>query len=146
MASVKQVVGAKAALAVAGLPTLASGSYAMSATKSNTLNQPSDLMLELTLTAGAAVSGNKQAVVFAQASLDGTSFQTGANAADEAVMTRLGSLQLPTGGGMQTGYFTVAAAYGGVLPPNTRFVVKNDSGAAFTDGSLSVAEVSLTVS
>jgi len=146
MANVRQVVGPKVPLTTASLAALPSGSYALSATKSNVANQPSDLFLELSVTAAGNVSSSKQAVVFAQASLDDNVYQTGANAADEAVMTRLGSLPLPTGGGLQTGYFTVAAAYGGVLPPYTRFVIKNDSGATFNGGSLSVAEVSLAIS
>ena len=66
MAVIKQVVSAKAALTVTGLATLASASYATSAAKDNTANQPIDLIVELSITAGS-VSANKQAVLYALA-------------------------------------------------------------------------------
>jgi len=144
MANLKQAVTNKSPLAVGGLASLASGGYATSGAKDNTANQPSDLLIEVSITPGA-VSGNKQAVLFALGSIDGSAYQTGANSTDEAVMTRIGSLQLPSSATPQTGLFTVAASFGGVLPPYTKFVVKNDSGAAFTAGTINVSEVSLTV-
>lgn len=145
MAGLKQIIGPKAQLACSTLPTLSSGAYATSDAKSNAANQPPDLLVEVSITPGT-VSGNKQAVLFALASIDGAVYQTGANSADEAVMRRLGSLSLPSNGVPQTDYFTVAAAYGGVLPPNVKFVVKNDSGAVFTAGTINVSEVSLVMS
>lgn len=144
MATVKQVVGAKVAVAASGLSTLASAAYVTSSTVNNTTNQPVDLLVELTVTPGT-VSANKQALLFGLASLDGTNFQTGANANDELGMTFLGSLPLNSNATSQTKPFSVAAAYGGVLPPYNRFVVKNESGAAFSTASLSVAEISVTV-
>lgn len=143
MATVKQVVGAKAALTVTGLSTLASATYATSAVKDNTTNQPSDLLIELSITPGT-VAGNKQAVLYALASLDNSVFQTGVSTADESVMTLIGVLPLPSAGVAQTRTFSVAGAFG-ALPPFEKFVVKNDSGAAFTAGTINVSEVSLTV-
>lgn len=144
MATVKQVVGARTALTIASLPTLASAGYAASAVKDNTANQPLDLLVELSITPGT-VSGNKQAVLFAQASLDGSTFQTGANSTDEADMTLIGTMPLNSNSAAQTKIFSVALAYGGVLPPFVRLVVKNDSGATFTAGMINVSEVSATV-
>ena len=144
MATVKQPVGVRTALTFAALPTLASAAYAASNTKDNTTNAPVDLLVELAITPGT-VAGNKQAVLYALASLDGTNFQTGANAADAAVMTLIGALPLPSATTKQTDFFSVAMAYGGVLPPYLKFVVLNDSGAAFTAGTLYISEINPTV-
>lgn len=144
MAVVKQVAGARTALTVSGLSTLASGSYATSAVKDNTGNQPLDLLIELSITPGA-ISGNQQAVLFAQASLDNTNFQTGANSSDESDMTMIGVLPLRSNTTAQAKPFSVAGAYGGVLPPYIRFVIKNDSGSAFSAGALNYSEISATV-
>lgn len=141
MSTFKQVVGTPNAITVTGLATLASATYATSNATNNTTNQPLDLLVELAVTPGT-VAGNKQAVLFALGSLDGTNYQTGANATDEADMTLIGVLPLNSNATAQRRAFSVASAFGGVLPPYTKFVVKNDSGAAFTAGTLTVAEVS----
>jgi hypothetical protein len=95
---------------------------------------PLDCFVELAITPGT-VSGNKQAVLYAQASLDGTNFGTGpasgATATDEANLVFVGTLPLGTNAALQRKTFSLAAAFGGVLPFATRLIVKNDSGAAF---------------
>lgn len=144
MANVKQVVGARTAITTSGFATLANGAYATSNPVNNTANQPLDLLVELTAIAGT-VSGNKQAVLFALGSIDGTNYQTGANSTDEAVMTFVGTLPLNTSGQGQQKPFSIAAAFGGALPPYVKFVVKNDSGSAFSNATLNYAEVSGTV-
>jgi hypothetical protein len=144
MAIVKQVVGARTAIASANLPTLASAAYATSSTKDNTGNQPIDLLVELSITPGT-VSGNKQAILFALASLNGSTFQTGANVTDAGDMTPIGVLPLASNNVTQTKLFSVAGQYGGNLPPYLNFVVLNDSGAAFSAGTIFVSEVSATV-
>lgn len=148
MSIVKQVVGSKSALAVTGLATLANATYAVSAVKDNTASQPLDLLVELSVTPGT-VAGNKQAVLFAKASLDGTAYQSGPESGttvtDEPDLTLIGVLPLNTSAAAQTKMFAVAAAFGGVLPPYLKFVVKNDSGVAFAAGTLNVSEVSGTV-
>lgn len=145
MSIVKQVVGIRTAVTASGLATLASAGYATSATINNTTNQPLDLLVEVAITSGT-VAGNNQAVVFAQSSLDGTNWQTGASsAADEGNSTFLGTVPLPASATLQRNTFPVAAVYGGALPPYVRFVVKNDSGATFTAGTIFVSEVYATV-
>lgn len=144
MATVKQIVGSKAAITIT-LASAASTSYTTSsAVKDNTTNQPLDLFVELTITPGT-VSGNKQAILYALSSLDNSVFETGANSTDNGVMTFLGVLPLPSSSTAQTKLFTVASRYGGSLPPYQKFVVYNDSGATFTSGSINVSEVSSTV-
>jgi hypothetical protein len=144
MAIVKQPVGARTALTFAALPTLASAAYGTSSTKDNTANAPVDLLVELSITPGS-VAGNKQAVLYGLASLDGTNFQTGANATDSIAMTLIGVLPLPSSAVKQTKHFGVAMAYGGVMPPFQQFVVLNDSGAAFTAGTIFISEINPTV-
>jgi hypothetical protein len=144
MATVKQPVAAKAAVSIT-LASAASASYTTSTgTKDNTTNQPLDLLVELTITPGT-VAGNKQAILYALSSLDGTTFETGTNSTDNGVMTLIGVLPLPSNATAQTKLFSVAGRYGGVLPPYQKFVVYNDSGAAFSSGSINVSEVSSTV-
>lgn len=148
MATVKQIVGTRTALNVTGLATLASATYVASDVLDVSANDPLDVLIELAITPGT-VAGNKQAVVFAQASLDNTNFQTGPTSGttttDESVLTLVGILPLPTNSTTQRKVFSVAAAFGGVVPPYTKLIVKNDSGAAFTAGSINTAEVSGTV-
>jgi hypothetical protein len=149
MATVKQVVAAPAALTVTGLSTLAAGTYVTGPTVNNTTNQPLDSLAELSATPNGTTTGNQQAVLFAQASLDGATWQSGPGSGttttDESDLTFIGALPLKTASGAQTKQFSVAAAYGGTLPPYYRLVVKNDCGVAFSAGSIRTAEVSATV-
>lgn len=135
MANVKLAQQAAAAVTVSGLSTLASGSYATSNLIDNTTNLYLDYLIELLVTTGT-VSGNKQAVIFAISSLDTTNFSDNA-AGDDANMAYLGSLQTPSN---TTSYrsrgFSVAAAFGGTLPPQFKIVVKNDGGGTYTVGSV----------
>lgn len=148
MATVKQVCGTRTSLTVTGLSTLASATYVASNEIDNTTNQPVDLLVELAVTPGT-VSGNKQAVLFAIASLDGTNYQTGPTSGttttDEPDLTYIGILPLNTNSTAQRKIFSIAAAFGGKLPPKMKLVVKNDSGAAFSAGTIYTSEVSLTI-
>lgn len=143
MATIKVIVGPRTALPIT-ISGLAGASYAQSNMKDNTGNSPLDLLIELSVTPGT-VSGNKQALLFALASLDGTNFQTGASTNDEGDMTFIGALPLNSNAATQTKIYSAALAYGGSLPPFLRFVVKNDSGATLSGGSINVAEVTSTV-
>jgi hypothetical protein len=147
MSTVKQVTGSFSTITVTGLSTLASATYVQSNDVDNTTNQPLDLLVMLEATPGT-VSGNKQALLFAQAG-DGTNYQTGPTSGttttDEPDLTYIGSLPLNTNTTQQRKFFTVAASFGGVLPPHVKFVIRNDSGAAFSAAALKVAEISATV-
>ena len=238
MATVKIVAGVKTALACAALPTLASATYAASSTYNSTTNQQLDLIVEALVGSTGVVAGNKQVVLFAIASYDGVSFQTGPTSGttttDEPQLTLLGTIGTPLaattaalstvtitgtagqfscaaatlvvgqpvtisgtfgGTGSITGYatpttyivsatngsttftltttsgaaivttagtptgltytqytaaferraFSVASAFGGVLPPYVQVIAKNDLGVALTLGALSTVEISSTV-
>jgi len=57
----------------------------------------------------------------------------------------VGTLPLPSNSTQQRKFFSVANAFGGVLPAKLKFVVKNDSGASFTAGAIKTAEIGATV-
>jgi hypothetical protein len=148
VSTVKLVVGTRTAVTVTGLSTLASATYVLSNDYNVSSNQPLDLLVELEATPGT-VSGNKQAVLFAIASNDGTNYSTGPTSGttttDEADLIYIGTLPLGTNSTQQRKMFPVACAFGGSLPAHIKFVIKNDSGAAFTAGALYVSEVSATI-
>ena len=149
MAVVKQVAGTRTALTSTGFSTLAAATYVATSTYSSVTNQPIDLMVEVTAATTNVPAGNKQVVVFAQASYDNTTFQSGPNsgsaATDEPLLSFLGVVQIAATATTQVKAFSVAAAYGGVLPPYVKIVLKNDTGVALTTGSVATSEISVSV-
>jgi len=150
MATVKQVVGSRTSLTTSALNSLASATFVSAGTITHNTNQPMDVLLEVTATPGT-VSGNKQLVVFAKISLDGTNFtsgpESGTTTTDEPDLFFVGTVPLNTNSTAQTKTFSLAAALGGVLPYASKIIVKNDSGAALAASGNSVyySEISATV-
>ena len=144
MATIKSEVQTATALTVTGLSSLASGNYCVSNTITFSTNDPLEVLIDVTVTPGT-VSGNKQLVVFAQASIDGTNFSTGPTSGtlttDEADLYYVGTVPLNTNSTAQRKIFALSPAYGGTLPLAGKIVFKNDSGNAFTAGSVQTAEV-----
>lgn len=150
MATVKQVVGSRTSLTTSALNSLASATFVSAGTITHNTNQPLDVLVEVTATPGT-VSGNKQMVVFAKISLDGTNFtsgpESGTTTTDEPDLFFVGTVPLNTNSTAQTKTFSLAAALGGVLPYASKIIVKNDSGAALnaSGGSVYYSEISATV-
>lgn len=150
MATVKQVVGSRTSLTTSALNSLASATFVSAGTITHNTNQPLDVLVEVTATPGT-VSGNKQLVVFAKISLDGTNFtsgpESGTTTTDEPDLFFVGTVPLNTNSTAQTKTFSLAAALGGVLPYASKIIVKNDSGAALnaSGGSVYYSEISATV-
>ena len=150
MATVKQAVGTRTALTTSALNSLASATFVSAGTITHNTNQPIDVLIEVTATPGT-VSGNKQLLVYAKASLDGTNQttgpETGTTVTDEPNLYFVGALPLNTNSTTQTRIFSLAAAYGGVLPYASEIVLRNDSGAALnaSGGSVYYSEISATV-
>jgi hypothetical protein len=121
--------------AAAALNSLANGTYVVlgTLTHSSSGKTPLDCLVELSATPGT-VSGNKQLLLFAQKSLDGTNFETGPTSGttttDEPDLTYVGTLPLGSNATLQRKTFSLAAAYGGTLPFASKLIAKNDSGAA----------------
>jgi len=145
MATVTQAAGTRTNLGSLG--TLANGTYLNVGTLTFNTNKPIDVEIEVSATPGT-VSGNKQLVVFAQQSLDGTNFETGPTSGttttDEPNLTLIGTLPLNTNSTLQRRVFKLAQAFG-TLPYAAKIIVKNDSGAALGSGSVEYSEVTTTV-
>lgn len=138
MATAKLSIGSRTQLsgAAAALNSLANSTYVVlgTITHVSSAKVPLDCLVELAITPGT-VSGNRQAILFAQASLDGTNFGTGPTSGttttDEPNLLFIGTLPLGTNAALQRRVFSLAAAYpGGSLPYATKLIVKNESGAA----------------
>lgn len=146
MAVVTQSVGTRNNLGSLG--TLANGTYINAGTITFNTNKPIECIIEVSATPGT-VSGNKQLVVFAQSSVDGTNFGTGpisgTTTTDEPNLRFIGTLPLNTNATLQRQVFSLSASFGGVLPFAAKIIVKNDSGAALASGSVEYSEVTTTV-
>lgn len=147
VAKVAQTSRTQLSGAAAAINSLANVTYVVlgTITHNSSGKVPLDCIVELAVTPGT-VSGNKQAVLFAQFSLDGTNFGTGPTSGttttDEPNLKRLGSLNLLTNATLQRDVFSIAAmAPGGMLPYATKLILKNDSGAAFASSGNDVYTV-----
>lgn len=133
MGAITQVVGTRTSLTTTAMDSLANGTYVSCGTLNHTTNDPIDVLIEVKATPGT-VSGNKQLTVFAKGSLDGTNFESGPESGttttDEPNLTFIGTVPLGTNSTAQIGIFSLAMAFGGTLPQQTKIVVRNDSGAA----------------
>jgi hypothetical protein len=137
MSTAKLALGTRTQLsgAATAMASLANVTYATlgTITHASSGKVPLDCKVELAITPGT-VAGNKAVVLFAQSSLDGTNFDSGpasgTTVTDELNLTLIGVLPLNTAATMQRKTFSLAAAFGGVLPYATRLIVKNDSGVA----------------
>ncbi len=141
MGAITQIVGSRTSLTTSAMDSLANGTYVSCGTINHTTNDPLDVLIEVKATPGT-VSGNKQLVVFAKGSLDGTNFESGPESGttttDEPNLTFIGTVPLGTNSTAQTGIFSLAMAFGGVLPQQTKIIVRNDSGAALAASGHSV--------
>lgn len=133
MPVITSIVGTRTALTTTALDSLASATYVSAGTINHSTNDPLDVLVEVKATPGT-VAGNKQLVVFAQGSLDGTNFESGpvsgTTATDEPNLTFVGTVPCNTNATAQTGIFSLAAAFQGTLPLQTKIIIKNDTGAA----------------
>lgn len=140
MATITAIVGARTALTTSALNSLASATYVSAGTIDLTSADPLDVLVEVTATPGT-VSGNRQIVVFAKVSLDGTNFttgpETGSTATDEPNLKFLGTVPCNTSSTRQTNVLSVVGALG-FVPPHLEIVVKNDTGAALVASGHSV--------
>lgn len=137
MSTQSSVIGSRTGFTIT-LTSLASATYVASSAVDlhaiiGSATAPVDVAIEVEITPGT-VSGNKQAKVFVQVSLDGTNYSTGPTSGttttDEPNLVRLGSLPLLTNSTLQRGSFSLVAAVG-FIPYAIKLVVLNDSGAAF---------------
>ena len=149
MATYNPSVGTRTALTVTGFGTLASGTYVASADINHDTAKEPDLLIEVEVASTNVVAGNKQLVVFAKASLDGTNWSTGpetlAVATDEPDLYFVGVVPMNTASVTHRKVFSLAAAFGGRLPKQSRLVFKNDIAVAITSGAVYTAPAVDTV-
>lgn len=141
MADITQVVGARTELTTSALNSLASGAYVVLGTIDHSINDPLDCPIEVSVMPGT-VSGNKQVLIFAKGSLDGTNFTTGPESGttttDEPNLIFVGAIPCGTNAALQRQLFSLAAAYGGFLPHSSKLIAKNDTGAALASSGHAV--------
>jgi hypothetical protein len=141
MADITLVVGARTELTTSALNSLASATYVSAGTINHSTNDPIDVLLDVAVTPGT-VAGNKQVLVFAKESLDGTNFSTGpesgSTATDEPNLVFVGAIPCNTNATQQRAVLSLAAAFGGVLPLQSRIIIRNDTGAALAASGHSV--------
>ena len=140
MATITAVVGSKTALTTSALNSLASATYVSAGTIDLTAADPLDVLVEEAATPGT-VAGNRQLVVFAKVSLDGSTWtsgpETGSTATDESNLRFLGTVPCNTNATQQLNTLSVVSALG-YVPPHIEIVVKNDTGAALATSGHSV--------
>lgn len=140
MASITAVVGTKTALTTSALNSLASATYVSAGTIDLAAADPLDVLVEVAATPGT-VSGNKQVLVFAKVSLDGSTWtsgpETGSTATDEPNLKFIGTVPCNTNSTQQINTLSVVSALG-FIPPHLEIVVKNDTGAALASSGHSV--------
>lgn len=129
MATVKINYGTATAFSSASsLNSATAASYVNVGAVDNTTNLYTDYLVEIEATPSATPSGNAQIVVFAVDSVDGTNYS---DSSTDANMALLGTIQVSVA---STAYrskaMSVAAAFGGTLPPKFEVVVKVDDGVA----------------
>jgi len=133
MSTISLPVGSRTSLTTSAMDSLASATYVSCGVITITTNDPLGLLVEAYATPGT-VSGNKQVVIFARASLDGTNYTTGpvsgTTTTDETNLKFVGSIPCNTNSTLQRRIFDLTALWGGALPPYIEIVAKNDTGAA----------------
>ena len=132
MATISAPLGSRTAYTVT-LTSLANSTYVASSAVDTSATDPLDVIVEVEVTPGT-VSGNKQAKVFAQVSMNGSDYSTGPTSGttttDEPNLYYLGVLPLGSNSTLQRKAFSMMAAIG-FVPYSHKLVVQNDSGASF---------------
>ena len=140
MTTITVGAGSRTSLTTTALNSLASATYVSAGVIDVSTVDPLDVVVEVEATPGT-VAGNKQLVVFARVSMDGTNYSTGpvsgTTATDEPNLKFLGTVPINTNATLQRNALSVVSALG-YVPPYLEIVVKNDSGAALASSGHAV--------
>lgn len=152
MANTKTVFGTTTQFTVTSLHSLASSATSgwQSASVSNTTDGWDDALVQVVLSfASTAPANSKCAFVFAYGSVDGTTFPEPLSGSQGTVTVPdvtayaqafrlIGTIPYnTTGATVESSPFSIASAFGGVLPPAWGIVVVNHSGAALASSGSS---------
>jgi hypothetical protein len=144
MATITLIQGTRTSLTVTGFSTLASATYVASSAFDAATDDPLDVLIEVEAATTNTPGGNKQVVVFVQASLDGTNFQSGPTSGttttDEADLTFIGVLPMNTTTTTHRKVFSIASSLG-FIPVQFKVILKNDLGVALTSGAVYTAQI-----
>jgi hypothetical protein len=113
----------------------ASASYTSLGVIDFTSAPPHECLIEVSLQASAATSGNKQAVIYLRDSMDGTNFSVAPSSTDAVNARFLGVLSLPDTTARRSLGFPVSPLFGGALPQKVEVYVFNDCGVALAAAS-----------
>jgi hypothetical protein len=136
MSSTKIAYGAASALTVTGLNSLASAGFATSDAVDNQTDLYLDYLVEV-LIADIVEAGNRQVVAYVISSVDGTNFSDN-QSTNPTAMAMLGPVPLNGTGPWRSRAFSVAQAFGGVVPPEFKVVLQNDVGIGLAGSGNSV--------
>jgi hypothetical protein len=147
MTTLTTVLGTRTSLPYTStsLSTLASATYVANTTAYDcTTNKPDDVIIEVDLATTNTPSGNKQAVVFIQESIDNTNFRSGPTSGTtttrEPNLMLLGTVPLTTASTTEIATFSIKQALG-YRPNYFKIIIKNDLGVALTSGTVWTSEV-----
>lgn len=132
MATIKMVPGTRSNLTTSALDSLASATFVNAGTIDVSADDPLDVIVDVEVTPGT-VASNKQVLVYAKVSMDGTDYTTGpesgTSTTDEPNLHYLGAVPCNTNATLQRRNFSVAAALG-YVPPYMKTIIKNETGVA----------------
>jgi len=120
-------------LNVAGFNSLAGATYVESDAVDNQSDLFIDVMVEVTV-ADIVEAGNKQLVVYALDSVDGTNYSDYQSTNPQG-MRLLGVVPMNGTGPWRSAMMSLASAFGGVVPPKWKVVVYNDNSTTALAGS-----------
>jgi hypothetical protein len=148
MSNIQTAYGSAGQAITCTLTSLANNGARQSTAIDNTSNLYLDALVFLTIKSNSAsVSSTGSVAVYAYGTVDGSSYSDGASGSDGSItltvppnMRLIGVINMVADSTTYYGGpFSVAAAFGGVLPEKWGIVVVNSSGAAF-DASTASAE------
>ena len=127
----RAVYGSTTTVTVSGLATLANATSATSDAIDNTSNLFLDALVEVVADTASGASASGYIEIYAKGSVDGVDYDDDNN--DKWV----GTINLVTGGvATRKRVVSVAASFGGSLPPFWKVRIRNVSGAALTAGTV----------
>lgn len=110
----------------------ANGTYTSLGIIDFTAAPPHECLVEVSLQASAATTGNQQVVLYVRDSIDGTNFSVAPSAADATNARFLGAVRLSDTVARRSAAFPVSPLFAGALPQKVEVYAFIDCGVALT--------------